>query len=85
MNFYTDGSKLNESVGIGIFCKEISLRLISRLLDYCSCFEGGSRLIAQWRVVERQVNIYSDNLASIRGLGALSGSRGMPDLFFGCF
>ena len=77
LNFFADGSKLNDQVGGGVFCRELSLGINFRLPDHCSVFQAEIAAIKEvldWLrinvVSSTQVNIYTDSQASIKCLAS---------------
>ena len=75
LNFFTDGSKLNDQVGGGLYCRELDLRIHFRLPDHCSVFQAEIAAIKEvldWLqtnvVTCNTVSIYTDSQASIKSL-----------------
>ena len=75
VSFYTDGSKLGDRVGLGVFSGELGLSIARRLPDHCSVFQAeilAIRAAVDWLrynvLTKVGVNIYSDSQAAIKSL-----------------
>ena len=69
---YTDDSKLERAVGIGIYSKLIGIFKSMRLPDHCSVFQAEIRaevkIIVDKNVHKRRITILSDSQAAIKAL-----------------
>lgn len=75
IGIFTDGSKLNEQVGGGVYSKEFDTKLSFRLPDHCSVFQAevvaikkGLSLILNRPLSGRDVYIFSDSQAALKSL-----------------
>ncbi|XP_070855359.1 uncharacterized protein [Drosophila suzukii] len=75
VNFYTDGSKLNNQVGGGIYSEQLNIRKSFRLPDHCSVFQAevfaiieALMLLNDANCQNKLINIYSDSQAAIRSI-----------------
>jgi len=71
VNFYTDGSKLNNQVGGGIYSEQLNIRKSFRLPDHCSVFQAEVFAIIEALMLLNDANcqnkliiIYSDSQAA---------------------
>lgn len=78
INFYTDGSKLHEQVGFGVYSEELGLSLARRLPDHCSVYQAemlAIKEVADWLscnvLSTTAVNIYSDSQAAVKSLKSM--------------
>lgn len=77
LNFFTDGSKLDNKVGGGVFCPDLNLEKSFRLPDHCSVFQAEMIAIGKvfsWLrnnvVTYTKVNIFTDSQAAIKSLNS---------------
>ncbi|XP_070854745.1 uncharacterized protein [Drosophila suzukii] len=75
VNFYTDGSKLNNQVGGAIYSEQLNIRKSFRLPDHCSVFQAevfaiieALMLLNDANCQNKLINIYSDSQAAIRSI-----------------
>ena len=75
VNFFTDGSRRNDSVGGGVYSPELATRHKFRLPDHCSVFQAeitaikeAVDLLGRSVVIANSSNIYSDSQAAVRAL-----------------
>ncbi|XP_070854646.1 uncharacterized protein [Drosophila suzukii] len=75
VNFYNDGSKLNNQVGGGIYSEQLNIRKSFRLPDHCSVFQAevfaiieALMLLNDANCQNKLINIYSDSQAAIRSI-----------------
>ncbi|XP_017465837.1 PREDICTED: uncharacterized protein LOC108358852 [Rhagoletis zephyria] len=74
-NIYTDGSKMADGVGAGVYCAELDLRQPFKLPEYCSIFQA--EVFAVGKAAEiasnagnyiKNINIYVDSQAAIKAI-----------------
>ncbi|KAM8718964.1 hypothetical protein ACLKA7_011636 [Drosophila subpalustris] len=77
LSFYTDGSKLNNQVGGGVFSQSLGVKHSFRLPDHCSVFQAEVLAINEAlitlknsHVTSGTISIYSDSQAAIRSIAA---------------
>ncbi|KAH8309978.1 hypothetical protein KR059_008986, partial [Drosophila kikkawai] len=75
LNIYTDGSKMEGGVGVGIYCSDHEMRLSYKLPSYCSIFQAevfAIRKAAEFaQSINRPheaVNLFVDSQAAIRSM-----------------
>ena len=73
--FFTDGSKLNNQVGFGVFSDKLNLSISIRLPDYCSVFQAEVKAITEvmrWLrsnvITQLEVVIFCDSQAALKAL-----------------
>jgi ribonuclease HI len=78
VSFYTDGSKLHDRVGFGVFSQDLGIKLAFRLPDHCSVYQAevlAIKEVADWLgrnvLSTNAVNIYSDSQAAVKSLGSM--------------
>ena len=78
IDFYTDGSKLNNQVGLGVFSKDLNLNIARRLPDHCSVFQAeilAIKEVAEWLrynvLTKVGINIFCDSQAAIKSLDSV--------------
>jgi ribonuclease HI len=78
ISFYTDGSKLSDQVGFGVFSQELGLKLSFRLPDHCSVYQAevlAIKEVADWLgrnvLSTNVVNIFSDSQAAVKSMGSM--------------
>ncbi|XP_075167884.1 uncharacterized protein LOC142240049 [Haematobia irritans] len=76
LNIYTDGSKMTEGVGSGIYCKELGLKESFKLDEQCSIFQAeifatakAAELISMRPLFRCDISIFIDSQAAIKALG----------------
>ena len=47
VDFYTDGSKLDSQVGLGVYSEDLGLEMALRMPDYCSVYQAEILAIAK--------------------------------------
>ncbi|KAM8702706.1 hypothetical protein ACLKA7_000836 [Drosophila subpalustris] len=77
LSFYTDGSKLNNQVGGGVFSQKLCINHSFRLPDHCSVFQAEILAIDEALIFLKKsqatpgkVNIYSDSQAAIKSIAS---------------
>ena len=77
LSFYTDGSKLNNQVGGGVFSQKLCINHSFRLPDHCSVFQAEILAINEAliflkksRASPGKINIYSDSQAAIKSIAS---------------
>ena len=75
ISFYTDGSKLDNRVGGGVFSAKLDTKIAFRLPDHCSVFQAEVTAIKESLLVltksvitTRSVFIYTDSQAALKSL-----------------
>nr|AMS38355.1 hypothetical protein [Bactrocera tryoni] len=75
LNIYTDGSKMDDGVGAGIYCPELGIRQPFKLPDHCSIFQAevfaiakAAELASNAPAGNSRVNIYVDSQAAIKAV-----------------
>lgn len=78
VSFYTDGSKMHDRVGFGVFSQELGIRLAFRLPDHCSVYQAevlAIKEVADWLgrnvLSTNAVNIFSDSQAAVKSMGSM--------------
>ena len=73
--FFTDGSKLNNQVGFGVFSRKLNLFISARLPDYCSVFQAEVSAITEvmrWLkrnvITHLEVIVFCDSQAALKAL-----------------
>ena len=74
---YTDGSKVNNSTGAGIFCEKIEIAVSRHLGNFATVFQAevtaiteASQYLLQKRVKNKDIVILSDSQAALKSLTA---------------
>lgn len=77
ISIYTDGSKLNDKVGGGVYSEKLGTSISFRLPDHCSVFQAEILAIKESLLTlgknvftSREIYIYSDSQAALRSLKA---------------
>ena len=75
ISFYTDGSKLDNRVGGGVFSAKLDTKIAFRLPDHCSVFQAEVTAIKESLLVltrsvltTRNIFIYTDSQAALKSL-----------------
>jgi ribonuclease HI len=69
---YTDGSKIKEGTGAGVFGQSVKRRVIFSLGRYTTVFQAEIYVIlAWWSGPEKYVSIYSDSQVALNALQAI--------------
>lgn len=75
LNIFTDGSKMTEGTGCGVFCNELELEKSYRLRNDCSIFQAevyaiamAARLISEFRICSSDISFFVDSQAAIMAL-----------------
>ncbi|XP_041449660.1 LOW QUALITY PROTEIN: uncharacterized protein LOC121404391, partial [Drosophila obscura] len=81
IRIFTDGSKLDNKVGGGIYSEQLNIRQSFRLPDHCSVFQAeviaikeALSCLQEIAPAATHINIYSDSQAAIKSLNAITTS-----------
>jgi ribonuclease HI len=76
-NIFTDGSKLAEQVGFGIFSSDIGINQSHRIPDYCSVFQAevialkqAAEILSVNGISGKDIHILTDSQAAVRALSS---------------
>ena len=79
LNMFTDGSKLENKVGGGVFSEELNTRKSFRLPDHCSVYQAEVAAIQEALTIVKEsqigtdnINIFSDSQAAIKSLSSMT-------------
>ena len=75
LEIYTDGSKISEGTGAGVFCEELHLRKSVKMDNACTVFQAevlAMKVAADYllskEIVRREISLYVDSQAAIKAL-----------------
>ena len=81
LKIYTDGSKIDDRVGLGVHSQELHINISKRLPNFCSVLQAEVRAIHEAaRIIQcssismENICVFTDSQAAIRSLRSKSGN-----------